>query len=132
VHARFRTPHRAIALHAATCCAFALSGTFGSLAVLSAVSALLIYLATALAVFALRRRDVRADGPPFRAPGGPAAPLVACALVLWLLSNATRAEFTAVGAALAIATGLYALRRLRPRRVAGAAAPAVPGDDGAL
>jgi len=100
VHARFRTPHVAIAIHAAACCAAALSGTFRVLAVLSVVATLLIYLACCLAVLELRRRDVRADGAPFRIPGGAAVPLLACAVVLWPLASATVTEFLAVAGVL--------------------------------
>ena len=58
---------------------------------LSVVAVLLIYLATCLATLRLRYLDVRSDGVPFRIPGGPTVPLLACAVVLWLLSSATGA-----------------------------------------
>ena len=41
----------------------------------------------------LQRRDVRADGAPFRLPGGPAVPMLAATVIVWLLSNATPREF---------------------------------------
>ena len=125
VHARFRTPHVAIAIHAAACCAAALSGTFRVLAVLSVVATLLIYLACCLAVLELRRRDVRADGAPFRIPGGAAVPLLACAVVLWPLASATATEFLAVAGVLVVASALYVLRRWRVS-VAGVVTPGVP------
>jgi amino acid transporter len=115
VHERFRTPYVAIAAHAALGCAFALTGSFRALAVLSVVSGLLIYLACCLATLELRRRGVRADGAPFRTPGGPAVPVLACLVVLWLLSSATRAEFIAVAEVLGVASVLYLLRRWRRR-----------------
>jgi basic amino acid/polyamine antiporter, APA family len=114
VHPRFRTPHVAIAVHAVICCAIALSGTFRALAVLSVAAMLLVYLACCLAVLELRRRDVRADGPPFRIAGGPVVPLLACVVVLCLLASATRAELLAVGGVLVVASMLYVLRRKRP------------------
>jgi basic amino acid/polyamine antiporter, APA family len=114
VHARFRTPHVAIAVHAALACAVALSGTFRALAVVSVVAGLLVYLGCCLAVLELRRRDVHAGGPPFRVAGGPLVPLLACVVVLWLLSSATRTEFLAVAGVLAVASLLYLLRRRRP------------------
>jgi len=111
VHQRFRTPHVAIAMHAAICAALALTGTFQRLAVLSAVAGLLIYLGCCAAVLELRRRDVRGDGPPFRVPGGPLVPLLACGVVVWLLASATRAEYLAVAAMIVVVSVLYVLRR---------------------
>lgn len=131
VHPRFRTPHVAIALHAGFACAFALTGSFRRLAVLAVVPTLLIYLGCCLATLRLRARDIRAGGTPFRTPGGPTVPLLACVVVLWLLSSATAAEFLVVGEVLAVASAYYWLRRVRRQRVgmapnSPAVVPAVP------
>ncbi|HMI58597.1 MAG TPA: amino acid permease, partial [Gemmatimonadaceae bacterium] len=112
IHSRFRTPHVAIIAYAALSCAVALSGSFRVLAVLSAVGILGVDLACCLAVLELRRRDVRADGVPFRIAGGPIVPLLACAVVVWLLTSASGVEFLAAAAVLGIAALLYFLRRL--------------------
>ncbi len=118
VHARYHTPAVAIVLHAAACCAFALTGTFRSLVILSTVSTLLIYLGICLAAIELKRRDVRADGPPFHLRGGPTVPLLACVIVIWMLSSASRTEFLGVAAVLAIASLLYLIRpRRRPTSI---------------
>jgi basic amino acid/polyamine antiporter, APA family len=113
VHPRYRTPHVAIATHAALACAFAFTGTFRALAVLSVVPTLLAFLGCCVATLVLRRRDVRTEGAPFLIPGGPAVPVAATGLVLWLLSSARWAEVVVVAAILAVATVLYALRRGR-------------------
>jgi APA family basic amino acid/polyamine antiporter len=113
VHARFRTPHIAIIAYAALSCAVALSGSFRVLAVLSAVGILLVDLACCVAVLELRRRDVRAEGEPFRIPGGPVVPILACAVVAWLLSSASSAEFLAVAGVLVVASVFYLLRSRR-------------------
>ena len=110
VHPRYRTPHVAIATHAVLACAFALTGTFRALAVLSVVPTLLALLGCCLATLVLRRRDVRADGAPFRIPAGPVVPIVATGFILWLLSTAGVREVLVVVTLLAIATALYALR----------------------
>jgi amino acid transporter len=110
VHPRYRTPHVAIATHAALACAFALTGTFRALAVLSVVPTLLVFLGCCLATLVLRHRNVRADAAPFRAPGGPVVPLITTGFILWLLASAGRAEVLVVGAILAIASVLYAVR----------------------
>ena len=115
VHARFRTPHIAIMAYAAAACAVALSGSFRVLAVLSAVGILLVDLACCIAVLELRRRNVRAEGVPFRIAGGPVVPLLACAVVVWLLTSARRVEFLAVAGVLVISSVLYLLRGWRPR-----------------
>ncbi len=114
VHARYRTPHIAIIVYAALSCAVALSGSFRVLAVLSAVGILLVDLACCLAVLELRRRDVRTEGVPFRVGGGPLVPLLACAVVMWLLTSARAAEFLAVAGVLVISSLFYLLRRRTP------------------
>jgi hypothetical protein len=43
--------------------------------------------------------------------GGPVIPLLACVVVVWMLSSASRIEFISVGVALVIATVLYAIRQ---------------------
>jgi basic amino acid/polyamine antiporter, APA family len=126
VHARFRTPHVAIIAYAATACAVALSGSFRVLAVLSAVGILLVDLACCLAVLKLRRDDVRAVGDervrraPFRVAGGPIVPLLACAVVVWLLTSARAVEFLAAAGVVIAAAVLYWGRPRRPTRTAAA------------
>jgi amino acid transporter len=113
VHARYRTPHVAIATHVTLACAFALTGTFGALAMLSVVPTLLVFLGCCLATLVLRRRDVRSEGAPFRIPGGSVVPIIAASVILWLLTSAKRGEVLVVAAILAIASTLFVLRRGR-------------------
>ncbi|MBW8865792.1 MAG: hypothetical protein JF610_00410 [Acidobacteria bacterium] len=44
-------------------------------------------------------------------PAGPAVPLLAAAVIAWLLSNATRREFAVEGLVLAAAALFYFIRR---------------------
>jgi amino acid transporter len=118
VHPRFHTPHVAIVVHAAAALGFALTGTFQSLVVLSVVSTLIIYLICAASVLVMRYRNLRTSSPPFTTPGGPVVPVLACLVVIWLLTRATRAEFTAVGIMVAVAVVLYLVRALIARRSA--------------
>ncbi len=104
------TPAVAIILEAIVTCGFAISGTFRSLVVLSTVSTLLIYIVTCLAAIQLKRKHVTADGPPFHLRGGPVVPLLACVVIVWILSGATRKEFISVGAMIGVAVILYAIR----------------------
>jgi len=113
VHARHRTPHIAIAAYAVVCCALALTGTFRVLAALGAIAALIIYLASCLALLVLRRRDVRMDGQPFLVPGGPTIPVLGCAVLLWLLAQAKRDEYVIFGCVIGLASLLYLARSKR-------------------
>jgi amino acid transporter len=119
VHPRFHTPHIAIITHAIVCGALAITGSFGGLAVLATVSTLILYLLCCVAAWVLRARDVRTDsGIPFRLPGGPVIPLLAIAVIVWLLSSASVREFVIVGGVAFAATLLYAVSgaRRRPRQ----------------
>jgi amino acid transporter len=116
VHSRYRTPYVAIATHTAHACAFALTGTFRALAMLSVLPTLLVFLGCCLATLALRRRDGGIGGASFRAPGGPVIPVAASSVILWLLSSAGRSEVVVVAAILALASAFYVLRHRRAHR----------------
>lgn len=122
VHPRFRTPHVAIAVYAATCLVLAVSGTFETLVLISVVATLLVYLGCCLAVLELRRRGVGEASAPFRAPGGPVVPLLASGVVFWLMAQATAREFAAVGITTAAALAIYLLRRRHVAEVRAEAA----------
>ena len=111
VHPRFHTPYVAIAVYAMIVASVAVSSSFTQLAVLANVAALTLYLTCVAAAYDLQRRDVRAGGAPFVIPGGPVVPLLAAAVIAWLLSNATRREFAVEGLVLATAALFYFIRR---------------------
>jgi len=111
IHPRYRTPHVAIVVYACIVATLAISSSFTQLAVLANVAALTLYLMCVVASLELQRRDVRADGTPFAVPGGPVIPVAAAAVILWVLSNATRREFAVEAAVLAAASLLYSIRR---------------------
>jgi amino acid transporter len=112
VHPRFRTPYIAITVHAIIACALSVSGTFRYLAILSNIAALLLYLFCCSAAFELIRRNVVSDGKPFSIPGDKIIPFLAVAIVLWILTHATLAEFGVAGLVLVIASILYGLRKI--------------------
>ena len=85
VHPTWRTPVSAILLTSAAALGLALTGSFSTLALASAVSRLLVYAGTAAAVLALRREG-RA---PFTIPGGPIVPVAALVICLALVAGAT-------------------------------------------
>src|SRR6202790_2942796 len=92
VHERYRTPYVAIIVHGSLIAALALTGTYERLAIFSNLNAFVLYMLCAIAVMALRARDVHSDGAPFRIPGGPVVPLAALAANAWLMyATAARA-----------------------------------------
>jgi amino acid transporter len=112
VHPRFHTPSIAIAVYACLVAGLAISSSFTPLAILANVAALTMYLMCVAASYELQRRDVRADGGiPFAVPGGPVVPILAAAVIVWLLSNATRREFGVEALVLAVASLFYFIRR---------------------
>lgn len=117
VHDRFATPHVSIIIHAMFCAAFALTGTFVTLAILSVLAALIVYLVCCLATIQLRRKNVRTEGGiPFHVPGGPVIPILASGMVVWLMSSSTRQEFFAISILLVALTLLFfAMRMTRAR-----------------
>jgi amino acid transporter len=115
VHGRYHTPAAAIVTHAVLVWATASLGTFGPLALLSNVALLVCYFLCCAAAIELSRRDVRSGGAPFQMPGGPAVPLAACLVIVWLLSHASRREFAVTGMTVAVAALLYWLRSLRSK-----------------
>lgn len=111
VHPVTRVPARAIVTHAIVVTALAISGSFQQLAILSNISALLLYLLCSAAAFELRRRNVQGGGVPFRVPGGPLVPVLSILVILILLSNATGREMASIGIALAVSVAVFFFRR---------------------
>ncbi len=116
VDPKTHVPAAAIYTHAVVVTLLGLSGTFEKLAVLSNISALLLYALCSVAAFELRRRNVQEGGTPFRVPFGPVIPWLSVIVILFLLSNATGAEMRAVGGTVAVASVLYLFRRKRAAR----------------
>ena len=111
VHPIYRTPHIAIIAHAIIVGALAISSSFTQLAILANVAALSLYLMCVAASFELQRRDVRAGGTPFAVPGGPAIPILAAVVIVWLLSQATWKELAVEGIVLTIAAIFFFVRK---------------------
>ena len=111
IHPRFHTPYIAILVYAAIVASVAISSSFTQLAILANVAALTLYLTCVAASYELQRRDVRAGGTPFAVPAGPVIPMLAAAVIVWLLSNATRREFGVEALVLAVAALFYFIRK---------------------
>jgi amino acid transporter len=115
VHARFHTPAVAIATHAVLIAALAATSAFTVLALLSNVGVLTLYfLGCAAALRFVLRADAPADA--LRLPGERVIPVLAMAVILWILVHATLREFAVLAVTLASATVLYLVRRARVSR----------------
>ena len=75
----------------------------------------MLYGGCCVAAWELRRRDVRAGGIPFRVPGGAVAPWLALAVIAWLLSEITAAEWRAAAIVLAVSIAIYVATRASRR-----------------
>lgn len=111
VHEAFRTPVTAILISSLVALALALSGTYVALAQASAISRLIVYVATCAA--ALRLRQARFAGvvepPRFVVPFGPLIPTAAIVIALAILAGATPAQLVAGVAAVAVGALLYGI-----------------------
>jgi APA family basic amino acid/polyamine antiporter len=105
VHPRFRTPVVAILVTSGVALVLALTGTFVKLATASAISRLVVYVATCASALRLRASsfDARVSPATFVVPFGPVIPLAAIVISLSILAGASTAQL--VGGAWAIASG---------------------------
>lgn len=113
VHPRFRTPHVAIAVQSAVVLALALTSGFEALALTATSATLLVYLACCVGAWELRRRNVRGAGEPFKVPGASVVPILACAVIVYLLSSVTLREWGVLVATVAVAAVMFFVTRGR-------------------
>jgi amino acid transporter len=117
VSGRFGTPVVAIVVTSAISLVLATSGSFVTMAQASAVSRLIVYVATCAA--ALRLRSPRFAGqvaePQMRVPFGPVIPVLAILIALAILFGATAAQLRAGGYALAAGAILFLIAVLPGR-----------------
>ena len=107
---RFGTPTNAIVFHGALGMAFALTGTFLELAIVSTLARLLAYIASVASLPILRREAGR------RAVTVPLAIVmgIALALSLWLAAQADQDRWIMLAIFAAVGTGLYFIARRGP------------------
>jgi basic amino acid/polyamine antiporter, APA family len=116
-HSRYRTPVVAILVQCPLVLVLAITGTFEQLAILADISLLVLYGTCCLATWQLRRRDVRADGTPFRVPLPGLVVVLACGVIGWLLTSVTLEEWAAFVLALVAGAAIFLMsRRNRSRR----------------
>jgi basic amino acid/polyamine antiporter, APA family len=116
IHPRFHTPHIAIVTYATLAFVLSFSSTFQKLAVLSNTAVLLLYILCCLAALQLMRRDVRGDGRPFSFPGASIVPILAIAVIIWILAHATFGELEITGSCLVVASVLFVIRAAIAKR----------------
>jgi len=106
IHPVHRSPQAAIIFQAILTLVLAITGTFEKLAILANVSALALYFGCAAASWKLSHR--------------PIVPLLACAVIAWLLTGLTLDEWLGFGACLVVASIAYRLRMLQATPAAAA------------
>ena len=111
VHPEHRTPQTAIIVQSILTLALAASGTFEQLAILANVSALALYFGCALAAWRLRQRGVGGAGGGIRMPGAGVVPLIACAVILWLLTGVASLEWLGFVICVGVASLIYNVNR---------------------
>src|SRR5690606_30311212 len=91
VHHAYRTPANAVLFTSAVALVLGLTGSFASLAAVSAVARLVMYLAVCGATLALRGRPAAGDmaEAAFTIPGGVVVPVLGCLFTLGILAGAT-------------------------------------------
>lgn len=121
VHPSFRTPVNAVLVTSAVSLALALSGTFQSMAAASAISRLVVYVATCASTLRLRSPSfanaVRA--PVFVVPLGPLVPIAAIVIAMTILAGATPVQLRNGAAALVFGAILYSVAVLFRRPPTG-------------
>jgi amino acid transporter len=118
VHPRFRTPSTAILFTCAVSLALALSGTFQTMASVSAISRLLVYIATCASLVRLRHPAFATLVEPatFRVPWGPVIPAAAIAISLSIITGASPLQLRVGVYALVAGAVLYLIAVMGQRR----------------
>jgi basic amino acid/polyamine antiporter, APA family len=107
VHDRYRTPYIAIAMQTVLVIGLAVSGSFEKLGILAVGTILLVYAACCVAVLVLRQRGVQQSGTPFRAPFAGSIPILALAVIVWLLKSLKADEWKAMFVVIGVAVVVY-------------------------
>jgi amino acid transporter len=131
IHPRFRTPANSVVFTSAVALVLGLTGSFAAIAVVSALSRLVMYVGVSAATLRLRsprfavasgsgapRGVIEVKPATFVAPLGPLIPAIAIAVSLGIAVGATRAQMIGGLAALAVGALLFAIQsRLRDAKI---------------
>ena len=116
VHPRFFTPHIAVVFYTSMGLLFASLGGFKQLAIMSGAATLLIYLGVVLATLKLRKTNSGTTEKTFRTPGGIIIPLLAICVIVWILSNLSKQEFTNIVIFILLLSLIYIATKLLKKR----------------
>jgi amino acid transporter len=122
VHPRFHTPAVAIGLYAVSVVLLTASGAFLQLAIMATAGSMVMYMIVCLGVLRLRAKAVAQAGAPFRIPGGAIVPLLATALMIWILSTLSLKEWLSTAALIILSALIYGVKAHLDRRKSRASA----------
>jgi len=111
IHPRFRTPANAVVFTSIVALLLGVSGSFATIAVVSALARLVTYTGACAATLRLRSPQFadRVKPATFVAPLGPVVPIVAIIVSLAVVAGATRPQLLGGTAALAAGAVLFAI-----------------------
>ncbi len=115
IHPKFSTPHISIVVYALIGFIFSVTGEFKQLAILSSASYLLIYLGVVLAVIRFRNKSI-GDEPTYKIPGGIIIPAISVLVIIWLLSNLSLNELSAMLLFITILSIIYLIIKYALRK----------------
>ena len=112
IHPRFRTPANSVVFTSAVALVLGLTGSFAAIAVVSALSRLVMYMGVSAATLRLRSPQFESVVKPatFVAPLGPVIPAMAIVVSIAIAVGATRAQMIGGFAALAVGALLFAIQ----------------------
>ena len=106
----------AIVVYAALGFLFAIFGVFKQLIILSSAATLLIYLGVVLAAIKLRFEKPVVREKTFTIPGGIIVPVLATAIIIWLLSNLSKEEMTGTAIFIAALMVIFFIIKFNKKR----------------
>jgi basic amino acid/polyamine antiporter, APA family len=111
IHPRFRTPANAVLFTAAVALLLGISGSFATIAVVSALARLVTYTGACAATLRLRSPEFAGSVKPatFVAPLGPVVPVIAIVVSVAVVAGATQQQLLGGAAALAAGAVLFAI-----------------------
>jgi amino acid transporter len=107
VDPKFITPRNAIILYASLGYLLSVMGEMKQLVILSSAATLLIYLGVVLATIKMRFTKIAASADAFKIPGGLTIPILATAVIIWMLSNLSKEEMIGIAIALLVLSLIY-------------------------
>lgn len=111
IHPKWKTPWIAIIAQTLIVATLAITSGFDKLIIVANVALLLVYFACSLASLQLRRNGVQSGGTPFRVPGAGVVPILACVVIVTLLTSITRQEWLVFAEVVTVASIIFFISR---------------------